>query len=130
MKEPNQAPHPTPPNRQGSSQPREQTGPKMEIVLKSLGSITAFGLLAFLFGYLDTDLTGIRISSGCALIAVSLAIGWSGLKRLREDWPRAKPQHNADLVFAQLALSFAMLASAFFMGGRVSVALARLREPL
>ena len=104
--------------------------PNMKIVWRSLGAMAAFGLFALFFGYFDEDLTDLRRWSGCALIVGSMAIAWSAVRRLAEDWPRAKPQHNADLLFAQLAFGFAMLASAFFMGGRVSGALARLSEPL
>src|SRR5438045_3956747 len=101
----------------------------MKTVFRCLAATAAFGLVAFAFGYFDTELTDERRWSGCGLIVVGIALAWPALVRLADDWPRLKPQHDVDLAFVQVGFSVAILVVACFMGGRFGAALAPLIEP-
>jgi len=119
------------PNQALEAMPRRVTPAMVRVksVLFYLGVIGAFGLLAFAFGYFDTELAEARRWLGFGMIVVGIAITLPAVFRLAEDWPRMKPRHNVDLAFVQIGLGVAVLSIACLMGGRAGALFAPLVEP-
>ena len=108
---------------------RTQTIVRVKSVLFYFGVISAFGLLAFAFGYFDAELAEARRWLGFGMIVGGIAITLPAVLRLAEDWPRMKPRHNVDLAFGQIGLGVAVLSLACLMGGRAGAFFAPLVNP-
>lgn len=101
----------------------------MKRAFKFLAGLIAFCLLAFVFGYFDSELSEGRRWTGCILIVAGMVIAWPAVVRLADDWPRLKPRHNVDLAFAQIGFSMVVLVVACLMGGRCKPVFDPLLEP-
>jgi uncharacterized membrane protein len=102
----------------------------MKTVFSILGVVATFGLLAFVFGYFDTELTDERRWIGCGLIVAGMATAFPAIARLVDDWPRLKPQHNVDVAFLQIGVAVVVLTIACMLGGRFGAFIAPFAEPL
>lgn len=109
--------------------PRATAPSAAKTALGGLAALAIFALLAFVFGYFDAELGDERRSTGLGLIITGMSIAWPAMRRLAEDWPRLKPQHNVDLAFAQIGFAGVILLVACLLGGRFGATFTPLVEP-